>query len=56
MGPIKQIAGASCAADGARMCADDKGSVFTEEEMGVDFAGPMATSEKPESLEKGMGS
>jgi len=51
-GPIKQIAGAPCAVDGARMCADDKGSVCTEEEMGVDFAGPVATSEKPESLEK----
>jgi hypothetical protein len=54
-GPIKQIAGVPCAADGARMCADDKGWVCTEEEMGVDFAGPVVTSEKPESLEKSTG-
>ena len=54
-GPVKQIAGALRVVD-CGVGADGKGLVCTEEDMGVDYAEPVAMSEKPEFLEKSMSS
>ena len=54
-GPVKQIAGASRVVD-CGVGADDKGLVCTEEDMGVDYAEPVAMPEKPEFSEKSMSS
>ena len=55
-GPVKQIAGAPYVVDCVEVGANDDGSVFTEEDMGVDYAEPVAMPEKPEFSEKSMGS
>ena len=55
-GPVKQIAGTPRAVDCLGVSVDNRGSVWTEDEMGVDFAEPVAVSEKPEFSEKSMGS
>ena len=41
-GPVKQIAGAPRAVYCMWIGANDKGSVFTEEDMGVDYVEPVA--------------
>jgi hypothetical protein len=55
-GPVNQIAGAPLVVDCVGVGSDEKGSVCTEEDMGVDYAEPVAIPEKAESSEKSMGS